>query len=254
MFQHREGDTEPVVYMGRTDYEYFHYIKKGDYENEIDQIYQREGFPKEDLEEQKKENPARIYGVKDIFPAKLLDNGDHFMVGEVHLQALEFGGHTPGHMCLYLSGEEIMFLGDHVLYDITPNVMEWPQVTNSLGRYLNSLLRIKTFPVKLALPAHRGGNEKALCQRVDELIYHHKNRLAEVRNILRLGGKLTCYDVASRMKWSLHGKTWDTAPKQQKWFAMGEARAHLIHLVVLGEAVRDESGSSVKYYIEADKM
>lgn len=237
------------IYIGKTDYQYLDYIKNGNYAMEIDELYLREGFPKNELEEQKKDNPAQNYSTKGTFPAILLEHGDHFEIGDIELECIEVSGHTPGHMCLYIRNQQILFLGDHVLYDITPNVMGWPGIPDSLGRYLDNLMKIKQYPVKLALPAHRGGNEKPLGDRIDELLSHHDERLEEIMQILKKNGKMTAYHVASKMRWSLHGATWDTAPKQQKWFAVGEARAHLLHLLTLGRISEEKTENRNRYYI-----
>lgn len=48
-----------------------------------------------------------------------------------------------------------MLLGDHVLFDITPNITDWWDVPDSLGDYLRSLDKIAAYPVTLPLPGHR---------------------------------------------------------------------------------------------------
>lgn len=40
------------------------------------------------------------------------------------------------------------------------------------------------------------------------------------------------------MRWDLNYKSWNDFPLTQKWFASGEAMAHLEHLVYKGEAQR----------------
>ena len=35
-----------------------------------------------------------------------------------------------------------MFLGDHVLFDITPNITTWPDFEDPLGTYVHSLMDI----------------------------------------------------------------------------------------------------------------
>lgn len=236
-----------TIYMGKKDYEYLTYILEENYWNEQDAGYIREGFPKEELDLQKGDNPARNLSVSKLFPAVLLNQGDTFKIGKVTLECIEVPGHTPGNTCLYIPESKIMFLGDHILYDITPNIMEWPGINNSLGLYLDSLEKIKRYKVDLALPAHRGGNEQNLYERIDQIIEHHGKRLEEIKNILNKNGKLTAYETAARMKWSLHGKTWDTAPKQQKWFATGEARAHLKFLAREGQVVIHQKSGKTFY-------
>lgn len=36
------------------------------------------------------------------------------------------GAHTPGHQCLYLPDQKIMFFGDHVLMNSSPNMAPFP--------------------------------------------------------------------------------------------------------------------------------
>ena len=47
-----------------------------------------------------------------------------------------------------------MLLGDHVLFDITPNITDWWDVPDSLGDYLRSLDKLVAYPVTLPLPGH----------------------------------------------------------------------------------------------------
>lgn len=237
------------IYMGEKEYAYWLTNRDNRYWYAIDGLYVKEGFPMEGLLEQRKDNPAKTRGPKNMVPVTTLKEGEKFKVGDIEFECIEVPGHTPGHMCLYIRELKILFLGDHVLYDITPNVMEWPGMHNSLGNYLSSLEKIKKYEVELALPAHRGGNEKPLSERINELTDHHQKRLDEIKRILKQYGPLTTYDVASHMKWSLHGATWDTAPKQQKWFAMGEARAHLVFLEEAGKAMKKEEGGLFRYLL-----
>lgn len=51
------------------------------------------------------------------------------------------------------------------------------------------------------------------------------------------------------MRWSLRNASWDSAPKQQKWFAMGEAKAHLTHLLHLKEIAKEEKEGKIFYRI-----
>ena len=70
----------------------------------------------------------------------------------------------------------------------------------------------------------------SLYERADQLIEHHKERLNELRKIIQKNPGITCYDAAAQMKWSIRTKDWDHFPVTQKFFAVGEAAAHLIYL------------------------
>ena len=67
----------------------------------------------------------------------------------------------------------ILLLGDHVLFDITPNITVWPSYANPLGGYLDSLALVRRLPVRLPLPAHRTV-QTGLRERIDEITAHHK--------------------------------------------------------------------------------
>jgi len=73
--------------------------------------------------------------------------------------------------------------------------------------------------------------------RIAELKEHHERRLKEVLSILGNDPR-TAFQVASRMTWDLDCDSWDEFPRAQKWFATGEAIAHLRYLERKGVIVR----------------
>jgi len=58
-------------------------------------------------------------------------------------------------MCLYEPAKKILVSGDHILFDITPNITFWPNLKNSLKAYLSSLEKVFSLQVDLVLPGHR---------------------------------------------------------------------------------------------------
>jgi len=156
-------------------------------------------------------------------------------------------GHTPGHMCLYIENEKLLFSGDHIIFDITPNITQWKGFYNALGQYIDSLNTIKNMPVELTFSAHRSptGNCK---ERIDELLNHHETRLAEAYNIVKQYPGLSPYDIAAKMTWSIRAKDWKAFPVVQKWFATGEASAHLDYLEDKGEIKSSNIDGQIKYW------
>lgn len=187
------------------------------------------GVPQDVLDAMFVHNPHPIM-LPELFPAETVSPGTVLEYGGRRLECLPTYGHSPGHMSLYDRENEILFLGDHVLFDITPNIVLWTKSDDALGKYLDSLRRVRDLPVKLALPAHRTTGNLPLCERVDELILHHCRRMEEILNILRSGPPMTAYEVASRMKWNLRAQSWDDFPASQKYFAVCECMAHLQHM------------------------
>ncbi len=176
------------------------------------------------------------------------DEGAEFEYGGHTLRAVFTPGHTPGHMCLYDEQNEILFLGDHVLFDITPNVSRWMRVADSLGMYISSLVKIRDYKVKYALPAHRGST-CSLAQRVDQIIEHHGVRVRETLDLVYEMPGATAYDIAGKVTWNIrHNGDWEDFPLAQKTFAVGEMRAHLEYLVVRDRISCEERAGVLYYY------
>jgi hypothetical protein len=118
---------------------------------------------------------------------------------------------------------------------------------NSLASYLASLRKIRNYEVDLPLAAHRE-NRGSLAGRVDELLRHHQHRLRAVQEIVRGNGRVNAYQVAAQIKWDIRARDWNDFPLNQKRFAVGEAIAHLNHLVEMGVLVK-LSGSFAYYQL-----
>lgn len=72
--------------------------------------------------------------------------------------------------------KKILVSGDHILKNITPNIINWTEMDNALQQYLNSLDKIYDLDVGLVLPGHRSiWNDHR--GRIRELLEHHKERL-----------------------------------------------------------------------------
>ena len=240
-------NANSVIYMSKIDYDRLHNDSP---EYSWDALYRKfisEGFPKEAIEQLHKSNPAEAYAPEKSFSAVTLKDGDKIKIGNYEFTAILTPGHTPGHMCLYLEEEKLMFLGDHVLFDITPNITFWTGIRDSLKDYIDSLNKIKKFDVETALPAHRK-NEMDFYIRIDQIIKHHHERLAECLHIIKNNPGLHAYDIAGFMKWSMRGKNWAEFPIHQKWFAVGETIAHTDYLRCQNKIYRKLENGIYKYY------
>lgn len=205
-----------------------------------------QGFPQPLVEDLWKGDTAAAMSAPRNTPHVRLKDGDVLEAGGYRLQAVMTPGHTPGHMCFWMENEGTLFLGDHVLFDISPNIAAWNGFPDALGQYLQSLKKIREYPVELALPAHRARGE--LRPRVDELLSHHDRRLNETLQVLHQQPGLTAYETAGRMAWRIRSRNWQEFPVTQKWFAVGETVAHLEHLVALRQMVSDKQGGIIRYY------
>lgn len=235
------------IYMGKIDYFYLSEVKTGNNMNAVEELFRQEGFPAEDLARQGTENQGRRYSVAQMFPALLVENGSIIRLGKLELQCIHTPGHTPGHMVLYLPEEQLLFSGDHILFDITPNIAVWNGVPRSLEDYLASLDKIRTLKIQATFPAHRHG-ESDVYQRISALQAHHKERLEEIYQTIGKCPGCSAYQIAGMITWSARGLGWENFPPHQKWFAMGETLAHLRYLVDHSQILRNEDPESAHYY------
>ena len=186
----------------------------------------RNGFPQDELRAALEAHPGHKFGSSWVPELKLLTEGETIQIGNYHFQCIETPGHTLGHTCLYEPSEKLFIAGDHMLIDITPNIQCWEDTQNPLKNYLNSLDKVSLLDVDIVLPGHRRVFTH-FQQRIQELKQHHQNRLEEVERILSKKDRQSAFGVASQMTWDIKSDSWDAFPIAQKWFATGEAIAHL---------------------------
>ena len=222
------------AYMGSPDVKKTIYNREQSKKRWRDQELQfyEAGYTREELLETRSTNPGVKYISSTYTKLTPVDDGHEFVdYPGFAIKTVHTPGHTPGHMCLYETNKNILFAGDHILFDITSNISDWPELDDTLGTYLQSLERIRQMDVNRVYAGHRE-NEIDHIARIDELIWHHEKRLNEVESIVNSSPGLTAYDITGKMKWKIRAKGWDDFPLGQKVFAVGEAMAHIHYLVL----------------------
>jgi glyoxylase-like metal-dependent hydrolase (beta-lactamase superfamily II) len=239
------------IYMGEKDCVYFRQVLSAEGWRDIDGFLFSLGFSEEEIRQNHLTNPIRKYAPAwDTLWTPVAD-GFSLDVGRYRLRAVETPGHTPGHMCLYEEKQKLLFCGDHVIFDISPNIVSWKDERLPLRLYMESLALIRTFEVKTALSAHRraiGDFEK----RIDELLRHHRVRLEEAQNLVEAYPRSTVYAIAAKMTW-VSRTGWPGFSVAQKWFAVGEAAAHLDYLAAEGKITREMEGEHFVFFSSAGK-
>lgn len=236
------------IIMGKCDYEGIIAAHRTDFYGAMQKSIDA-GVPAAILDEMFVHNPNPIM-LPEIFPAKLIEADTALEYGGHKLKCLSTSGHSPGHISLYDAENEMIFLGDHVLFDISPNIVLWTWEDDALGEYLKSLRLVQDLPVKTALPAHRTIGSVPLSVRVHQLISHHRDRLNEIATIIHNSPGLNCYEIAGRMKWNLHATCWNEFPPTQKYFAVSECMAHLQHMLCTGRIGHySDTDGIMRYYI-----
>ncbi len=208
-------------------------------------VYISNGFPAEELEKSSAAHPARRFGLKRRLDFTILRENDLLEIGDYSFRCIETPGHSPGHMCLYEAGKKVLVAGDHILFDITPNITIWHEMGNSLRHYLESLEKVYVLDVSIVLPGHRGilGDHR---KRIRELQEHHRDRANEVLKALEDGNR-NAFQVAPHVTWDIDCNAWKSFPTQQKWFAVGETLAHLKYLEEKGLVRQETSGDRILF-------
>jgi glyoxylase-like metal-dependent hydrolase (beta-lactamase superfamily II) len=206
------------------------------------------GFSEKELRAALLNHPGYKYGLERVPDMIFLEEGDKLQVGDYHFRCVRTPGHTWGHTCLYEPRKKILVSGDHILIDITPNIQCWSSQGNPLENYLASLDKVYELEVDLVLPGHRRlfTNHR---ERIEELKRHHRNRADEILVILKEGPK-NAFQVAAEMTWDIQYDSWDQFPLQQKWFATGEAIAHLRYLEEKGGVFKRTKREMIRYSLD----
>lgn len=241
----RLAPESSAVYFSRVDAAR---VEKGDIWRKMEEYAALNGFPAHVLSGALKAHPGYRYGWNKARPLTLVQEGDIIRAGGYELRCIMTPGHTPGHMCLFEGSSRMFFSGDHILEDITPTIQCWAEDIQPLRDYLGSLEKTRGVDADLVLPGHRRVF-RHLGKRTDELKEHHSRRASEALEALR-DGPLTAYEAASRMSWDIDCRTWEEFPPSQKWFAAGEAIAHLRYLEEEGMVVRKIHEGVFRYAIK----
>lgn len=207
----------------------------------LSQFYHRAGFG-DDLKaliaERCVSYPARISKPPAYFTR--IQQGDCLNIGGREWQVRIGQGHCPEHACLYNKDDNILISGDQLLPKISPNVAIWPVEPDAdpLQLFLQSLHLFDDLDENcLVLPSHDRPFYGAR-NRAHALAAHHQDRLEET--LALCAEPVTAYDV-------LQGLFTRPLDSHQVFFAIGEAMAHLHHLVVLGKVTR-KLGDDGRYY------
>ena len=183
---------------------------------------------------------GNLYRTRGLAPPAAyvrVKEGDEIEINGERWQVLIGRGHAPEMVCLYSKERELLLAADQVLQRISPNIGVWPGEPDAdpLADFLECLESFRRLPeTTLVLPSH-GQAFHGLHARLDQLVGHHRQRLAKAEE--RAGKGRTAVEIMP----SLFDRELDT---HQLGFALGEALAHLNFLVKRGRLKRsiDDAG------------
>ncbi|WP_448206208.1 MBL fold metallo-hydrolase [Azospirillum sp. sgz302134] len=174
-----------------------------------------------------------------------LRHGDRPVIGGSSWRVIVGSGHTPEQVCLFRPDKPLLISADQVLPRISPNVSVWPAEPDAdpLSDFLASFESLLELPEDvLVLPSH-GKPFRGLHRRIAWLRAHHEERLHEIEALCET--PRTATQVAD----ALFGKGLDT---HQTVFAVGEAVAHLNHLIRRGALTRRSNPPGADLYARTE--
>jgi len=163
--------------------------------------------------------------------ATSIEDGDSIDLGQAKLEIIHTPGHTKGSVCIRYGN--ILFSGDHVLPEISPNIGGGDlKHSGLLNEFLRSLRRCQDIApdIQQVMPGH-GDPFSNLHERCQVLYDHHEKRLDEVSDILNDQGPQSVYSIATQM----FGEIRD----MHVVLGCAEAQAHLEFLVDAGRVAVD---------------
>ncbi len=232
-----QGYPPPPVFISAIDGEQARIIFQSDGRqvSVLMDFFRRCGMP-EDLAQLLTEDIQKLHRLLQPPPDRfhILSPGETLAVGDYRFHIIHTPGHSDGHLVFWDEASRILLCGDHVLQHITPNISQWPTTAaNPLGRYIASLKQLESLPVQKALPGH-GPIITDWQGRLQELQHHHEERLAHMYDAVQPSASV--YDVATQVF------DFPSLSYHEMRFAIAETRAHLEHLVHLGELALSENG------------
>ena len=168
-----------------------------------------------------------------------LDGAETLELGGRRLRVEWTPGHSPGHVCLYDPEDRLLFAGDELLPEDTPNIGLHPQSTpNPLTDFLVSLRRLADLEPSLVLPAH-GRPFRNAGHRVEQLLRFHEKR--KDRILALLGDRtMSAWEIALGL-WGHRDHHWEQR------LALQEALAHLQAMAEEDRLVKLVSADAVRW-------
>ncbi len=190
-------------------------------------LFRRHGMAAAELDALEKRGNAYRRGVPELPRSfdRLLD-GDTRRAGGTDWRIVEGHGHSPEHASLFSAERGVLISGDMLLPKISTNISVWAVEPDGdpLARFLDSLAVYEALPsATLVLPSH-GLPFRGIALRVAQLRAHHAARLGELTDAIT--GSESPMSAADLVP-VLFRRELDL---QQRYFAMGEAIAHLNYL------------------------
>ncbi|WP_100011284.1 MBL fold metallo-hydrolase [Lentibacillus sediminis] len=222
------------VFVSNLGYQEMQTHRETDIPERIKQLLTKHGG--QDLPERTRDD-SFIYAFE---PDGFFNASQEMQLGDDFYQVIWTPGHAPDHFCFYQPNTQEMFIGDHLLKDISPVIGLWDGIeANPLEDYYRSLERMQNYPAEVALPGH-GAPIYHLAGRAKDTKIKHDARLEQVLNFVKSEGK-TAYQVCQEIYGELHPPLYISQ--------LMAALTRLIYLESLGKIERSVRDGVVEFRV-----
>lgn len=178
--------------------------------------------------------------------AFFLEEGAFLAFSSMTWKTIHCPGHSPGLICFYWPEKKALFVGDHLLKEITPNPVlnvpdrKMPLRYPSLQEYLTSLEKIGQMDLSILFPGHGEiiDDPKNL---IRNILDHHKERMNHILSFLSKKEK-TPFEIAMNL--------FPGVPPFEIFLGISEAVGHLEILKEEGKVRMMEKEGKDYYSLE----
>ncbi|KUO71545.1 MAG: hypothetical protein APF81_11260 [Desulfosporosinus sp. BRH_c37] len=133
-----------------------------------------------------------------------IEDGHMFTFDGAKLKAILTPGHAVGHLCYFEESKGLLFSGDTMLGNITPNPVIEPISIEPYIRgqglvdYIESLKKLRNLNINLILPGH-GKPMSDIEMHFNRIANHHQERKKQIAEIILNERKITPYGIVCRL-------------------------------------------------------
>jgi len=232
--------TGATVWVHQRDLEFIvrRYLRVDQFKQDLRDWLAAHGAPDEEATELALFTESMTRASRQLPSGETYREGEHILVGPYDFTVNWTPGHTPGHVCLQDEEHGLLFCGDHVLPNVSPNVgMQPDSDINPLPGYLTSLEALAESDVHVTLPGHGAPSDTQARSRT--LLHHQLRRQQHLLDLLA-DGPFTAYELAARVWVGLGTLNWAHFGGNLRRNAVNTLVAHLELLRANGRVTRSD--------------
>ncbi|GAB7011213.1 MBL fold metallo-hydrolase [Halorubrum trueperi] len=237
----QESGAKTAIHMGAVDIvENFlsHYHREQDF---FLPFLVRRGVPDEIAESITKLPESFVHLAPSTQIDESLSPGAEIHAGGIDLQCIDCPGHSQGSLSFYAADESIVFTGDHILANTTPNpVLQAPDNgdrPHSLELYLDSLEALLSLDAEIGYGGH-GPIIDDLPKRIHETINHHQERKERFFSMVKSNPK-SAYELTK--------EAFPDLPATELFMGLSEVIGHIDLLISESRVAVTEQNGVLKY-------